>query len=71
MTNDKSSKPPKRRKPGRPKGKRSDPKYIFLGGYIRKTTYRSVKKRLFQQDKEISELLEELLQEWLNQKSQK
>lgn len=68
MQEDKENAPKKttkKRGPGRPRGKRSDPKFIFLGGYIKRTTYRAVKRRLLREDMEISELLQILLDKWL------
>lgn len=62
----------KRRKPskaGRPRGKRSDPNYILCCGLVRKTTLRRVKHHLLDADKELSELMEELFQAWLDNQS--
>ena len=52
---------------GRPKAKRSDPDYVQTSPYIKKTTLSAVKMALLQagQGKEYSELVEELLKEWL------
>ena len=50
---------------GRPKGKRSNPDYIQVTCYIKKGTHKSVKRGLFEIEKEFSELVEELLQKWL------
>jgi hypothetical protein len=56
------------KKMGRPKGKRSDPNYEQVTAYIRKDTHLQVKITLLQegQGREFSELLEELLTEFLS-----
>lgn len=55
------------RRVGRPKGKRSDPDYDQVTAYIRKETHRQVKIALLTegQGREFSELVEELLGEFL------
>lgn len=55
---------------GRPKAKRSDPDYLGFTTYIRKDTHLQVKIALLQegQGRELSELVQELLTEWLNKK---
>jgi hypothetical protein len=59
----------KRRRVGRPPGKRSDPAYQQVTAWVRRTTYRKVRERLLKQDRgEFSELVEELLQGWLKTK---
>ncbi len=52
---------------GRPAGKRTDPEYSQVTAYIRKSTHHAVKVRLLQQGegREFSELVEELLSDWL------
>ncbi len=52
-------------KPGRPKGKRSNPNFIQITSYISKKTYRAVKIRCAELDMNRSDLIEELLEEWL------
>lgn len=56
---------PRRR--GRPAGKRSDPTYDQVTAYIRRQTYRDVRIALLTQGRgqEFSELVEELLAQWL------
>jgi len=61
-----SPKKPKKRGRGRPPGKKSDPTYTQVTGYIRKTTYRALKIRCAERDVEISEVLQQLLDEWLD-----
>lgn len=53
---------------GRPKGKRSNPDYEQVTAYIRKTTHRDVKLALLQagEDQDFSDLVEELLTEYLS-----
>ena len=57
----------KRRGKGRPPGKRSDPDFEQVTAYIRKQTHQHVKIALLQenQGQEFSELVENLLVEWL------
>lgn len=52
---------------GRPHGKRSDPDYVGFTTYIRRDTHHEVKVALLQEKKgrELSELVEDLLAEWL------
>lgn len=55
---------------GRPKGsvggKRDDDAYTLAGAYIQKDVHKKVKAALILEEKEFSELVEELLIEWLN-----
>ena len=52
---------------GRPTGKRSDPDYEQVTAYIKKATHIDIKIALLQdgQGREFSELVEDLLSEWL------
>lgn len=52
-------------KPGRPKGKRSDKAYTQVCGYVKLATYKEVRKLLIDEEMEFSELLQELLDEWV------
>jgi hypothetical protein len=58
--------PAARRKGGKV-GKYRDPNYHHYGFYLRTTTHKQVKRRLedTQPDKDISELMQELLEQWL------
>ncbi|MBE9052789.1 hypothetical protein IQ243_20645 [Nostocales cyanobacterium LEGE 11386] len=61
-------------KRGRPKGKRSDSNYEQVTAYIRKDTHTAVKIELLKesqngQKQEFSELIQELLDEWLKLRS--
>lgn len=55
-------------KRGRPvKGaKRNNPDYEQVTAYIKRQTYKQVKIRLIEEDKEFSELVEEVLSAWLH-----
>lgn len=55
-------------KRGRPKGKRSNPDFEQVTAYVRSKTYRQTKIALLQQEEleDFSELVEELLSEWLS-----
>lgn len=46
-----------------------DPAYTKFTSYIRKQTHRAVKIRLVSQSREMSDLVEELLTEWLAKES--
>ena len=46
-------------------GKRSDGDYRQVSAYIRKDTHQQVKIALLQEEREFSELVEELLSGWL------
>jgi hypothetical protein len=50
---------------GRPRGKRSNPDYSQVTSYIKKETHKSVQRVLLEKEKEFSELIQELLEEWL------
>lgn len=56
------------KKRGRPPGKRTDPAYEQVTAYLRRDTYAEVKIRLIREGRrqEFSDLLEELLTGWLN-----
>jgi hypothetical protein len=63
--------PPKR---GRPKAKRSDPNYEQVTAYIRKDTHTIVKIELLKsaqdgQKREFSELVQDLLEQWLKSRT--
>ena len=58
------------KKRGRPAAKRSDPEFLQVTAYIRKETHRKTKIRLLEegQGREFSELVEVMLEEWLDRK---
>lgn len=53
------------RRVGRPAGKRSDPNYQQVTVLLHGETYKDVRKRLLDEKKEVSTLLNELLDAWL------
>lgn len=59
------------RRVGRPNAKRSDPEFVQTTAYIRKETHRDVKIALLHEsgDRDFSELIEELLVNWLKSSS--
>lgn len=61
------------RRAGRPRGKRSDPNYEQVTAYIRKDTHLAVKIALLQegQGREFSELLQDLLGDFLSTQKSK
>jgi hypothetical protein len=52
-------------------GKRSDPNFVQISAYIPKETHRAVKRALLdrEDEKNLSELLSELLEGWINTKT--
>lgn len=52
---------------GRPPGKKSDPDYTTLTVYVRKKTIKAIKKNLIDLDMDASELVETLLQRWIEE----
>lgn len=46
-------------------GKRGDPDYRQVSAYVRKDTHQKVKMALLEEDREFSELVEDLLRDWL------
>lgn len=58
-------------KRGRPKGKRSDPDYEQVTAYIKSKTYTNVKIELLKegQKRQFSELIQELLDDWVKSRS--
>jgi hypothetical protein len=51
---------------GGTRGKSADPAFVKLTSYIRRDTHLAVKKRLLDEDREISELVQDLMVGWLN-----
>jgi len=54
-------------KPHAQLSKRADPAFMKFTTYIRKTTHLAVKTRLVSKEKELSDLVEELLSNWLKE----
>ena len=54
-------------RPPRPQGagKRGDPDYRQVSAYVRKDTHQKVKMALLEEEREFSELVEDLLRDWL------
>lgn len=53
------------RRVGRPAGKRSNPEYRQVTVLLHSKTYTEARKRLLDEKKEVSELINELLDAWL------
>jgi len=60
-----SQQDPPARRSGPSAGKRSDSDYKQVSAYIRRDTHFKVKLALLQEGREFSELVEELLSEWI------
>jgi hypothetical protein len=50
---------------GRPPGKKSDPAFSQVTVYLRKVNHQEARRRLFSESREFSELIDELLANWL------
>ena len=58
--------------PAPPKvGKRSDPAYRQISTYVRSDLYRSVKRELLMNERDFSDLMDELLAEWVSRRQAK
>lgn len=53
----------------RPQGKRSDPSYLQVGAYIPKTLNKQVKRKLLDTDQDFSDLVTQLLTQWVQDDS--
>jgi len=60
-----TEKPDETPRSGRPRGKRDDPEFGKIGVYIKQTTITEVKARLIRQDRDLSDLIQVLLDDWL------
>ena len=49
-------------------GKRSDPAYRQISTYVRSDLYRSVKRELLMDERDFSDLMDELLAEWVSRR---
>lgn len=58
---------PKRRQRRQAAGKRSDPNYIQVGSYIPKELNKDVKRQLVDYEGDFSDLVAELLEDWVKQ----
>jgi hypothetical protein len=52
-------------------GKRSDPAYRQISTYVRSDLYRSVKRELLMDERDFSDLMDELLGEWISRRHAK
>ena len=52
-------------------GKRSDPAYRQISTYVRSDVYRSVKRELLMDERDFSDLMAELLADWLSRRASK
>lgn len=60
--------PAEKPRSSRATGKRSDPNFTQVGAYIPKTLHRQVKRLLIDEDGDLSDLVTQLLQEWVDRK---
>jgi hypothetical protein len=51
----------------KPLAKSTDPAFTKFTTYVRKATHRAVKMRMVGEDRELSDLVEELLSDWLKE----
>jgi len=58
-------------KRGRATGRRSNPNYTQVGAYIPKSLNRDVKRLLVDEEKDLSDLITALLQDWVSSKAPK
>jgi hypothetical protein len=49
-------------------GKRSNPAYRQISTYVRSDVYRSVKRELLMEERDFSDLMDELLAEWISRR---
>lgn len=61
--------PEPQRRRRKPMGKRSDPNYIQVGVYIPKELNKKVKRELVDSERDFSDLVRDLLDDWVNQSS--
>lgn len=54
--------------PGAKLGKRSDPAYRQISTYVRSDLYRTVKRELLMDERDFSDLMDELLGEWVGRR---
>ena len=52
-------------KMGRPLGKKSNPDFIQATVYLKKETHQTARKMLFDEHRQFSDLVEELLAKWI------
>jgi hypothetical protein len=49
-------------------GRRSDPAYRQISTYVRSDVYRAVKRELLMDERDFSDLMDELLSEWVSRR---
>jgi hypothetical protein len=49
-------------------GRRSDPAYRQISTYVRSDVYRAVKRELLMDERDFSDLMDELLSEWVSKR---
>lgn len=59
--------PPPAPKMGRPPGKSSDPDYIQVTVYLRKSVHQTARKMLIDERRQFSDLVDELVSRWIQQ----
>jgi hypothetical protein len=52
-------------------GKRSNPAYRQISTYVRSDLYRTVKRELLMEERDFSDLMDELLAEWVRSRNAK
>ena len=52
-------------------GKRSNPAYRQISTYVRSDLYRSVKRELLMEERDFSDLMDELLADWMSRRQVK
>ena len=52
-------------------GKRSNPAYRQISTYVRSDLYRSVKRELLMEERDFSDLMDELLADWIGRRQGK
>jgi len=57
--------PPTAPKMGRPTGKSSDPNYIQVTVYLRKSVHQTARKMLIDERRQFSDLVDELVSQWI------
>jgi hypothetical protein len=60
-----SAPPAPPQKMGRPPGKKTDPNYVQVTVYLRKSNHQAAKKILIDQEREFSELVDDLVTRWI------
>lgn len=57
-----------RRRPGRPRGKRSNPDYHPITILVHGSTYLEVKRKLIGRDEDVSDVINALLRQWISER---